>query len=90
MRRFLFLILPWFWLIAGCQTLGIQTADVPLAVGCAGSVTPRPTWQDNADAIKSASGIEARVRLMIAGRIQRDKRIDDLEGALVACDLPDF
>lgn len=85
MRRFLFAILPWVWLLAGCQT----TAQVPLPVSCAAMVAALDA-PDTPDAIKAAPNIQARVRLLLAGRKLRDGKISELQDALAACDLPNF
>lgn len=86
MRRFLFAILPWVWLLSGCQTM---TVEVPLPVSCAAKVEPLVA-PDTPDAIKAAPNIQARVRLLLAGRKLRDGKISELQDALAACDLPEF
>lgn len=86
MRRFLFAILPWVWLLAGCQTTQVK---VPVPVSCAAMVEALMA-PDTPDAIKAAPNIQARVRLLLAGRKLRDGKISELQDALAACDLPNF
>ena len=76
-------------MFTGCaSTPPTQDVDIPVAVSCAGKVEARPTFPDMKDAIVAAPNIEARVNLILAGRLMRDKRIDDLEAALSGCDQP--
>lgn len=78
-----------FVLMFGCATRP-PTADVPLAVGCIMEIPMAPIYADNAAAIRAARGIEERARLVIAGRVQRDGRIEKLTALLEACKLPVF
>lgn len=80
--------LPFLLLLAGCTSL--PTAEVPLAVGCIAETPMAPVYADNAAAIRAARNIEERARLIIAGRIQRDKHTDKLAAVLEACKLPVF
>jgi type IV pilus biogenesis protein CpaD/CtpE len=73
-------------ILAGCaSTPPTQTVDIPVAVSCAIEIDNRPAFPDTHDALSAAENIEARVNLIIAGRLLRDKRIDDLEAALSGC-----
>jgi hypothetical protein len=72
-------------MFTGCASVPPQNVDIPVAVACAGKVEVRPTFPDTKDAIVAASNIEARVNLILAGRLLRDKRIDDLEAAIAGC-----
>jgi hypothetical protein len=76
-------------LLIGCASTP-TTVDVPLPIGCAPQVAPAKPFVDTKEALQSAPTIEARVRLLLGGRIQRDTRIGELEGALEACKLPVF
>lgn len=62
-----------------------QTVDVPVAVSCAAMIDNRPRFPDTRAAIVAAANVEARVNLILAGRLLRDKRIDELEAALSGC-----
>lgn len=90
MRRILFMLAPWIWLLAGCASDKIATAKVPVAVGCIEMIPMQPVFADNAAAIRAARNIEERARLLIAGRIQRDGHIDKLSSILEGCKLPVF
>lgn len=88
-------MITWFrvhlWLLfvglmfTGCASSPTQTVDIPVAVSCAGKVEARPGFPDTREAVVAAPNIEARVNLILAGRLLRDKRIDDLEAALAGC-----
>jgi hypothetical protein len=89
-------MIAWFrfhlWLLyiglmfTGCASMpATQTVDIPVGVSCAGKVEVRPGFPDTAEAIHGAPNIESRVNLILAGRLMRDKRIDDLEAALAGC-----
>jgi hypothetical protein len=76
-------------MITGCaSTPATQEVDIPVGVSCAGKVEVRPGFPDTAEAIHAAANIEARVNLILAGRLLRDKRIDDLEAAISGCEKP--
>lgn len=81
-RLFLFLFTV-AYLLSGCSTLH-KTVDVPAPVPCVEEKAV-PVWADNALAIRSAANIEARTRLLLAGRIQRDKWIDEAVAQFKAC-----
>jgi hypothetical protein len=88
-------MIAWFrlhlWLLyiglcfTGCASTPPQIVNIPVAVACAAKVSTRPTFPDTKDAIVAASNIEARVNLILAGRILRYKRIDELEAAIAGC-----
>lgn len=77
-------------LLTGCASMTVTKADVVLPVSCTVDVGAVPTFADEKAALVAAPSIEARVRLMIAGRLQRDSWIETLTGALDACKLPSF
>ncbi len=73
-------------LTAGCQTVGDAVRVlIPVAKSCAVKIDPRPVFPDTKDAIVAATNIEARVNLILAGRLMRDKRLDEVEAALSEC-----
>jgi hypothetical protein len=73
-------------ILAGCaSTLPPQTVNIPVAVSCVVEVSTRTTFPDTHDALNAATNIEARVNIILAGRLLRDKRIDELEAALSGC-----
>jgi PBP1b-binding outer membrane lipoprotein LpoB len=72
-------------LLAGCASTQPQVVNIPVAKSCALEIAPRPDFPDTKAAVLGAENIQARVELLLAGRIMRDKRIDDLEAALDGC-----
>lgn len=76
--------------LPSCASMTVTKADVVLPVSCAVDVGAVPAFADEKAALVAAPSIEARVRLMIAGRLQRDSWIETLTGALDACKLPNF
>lgn len=87
--RFLWLFPFLALMLIGCASMPPRV-DVPLPVGCAPMVEPAKPYADTPEALRSAAGIQARTRLLLAGRKQRDTRIGELTGALEACKLPVF
>jgi hypothetical protein len=93
MRRLLFLLLPWCWLIAGCATQPVTTTvEVPVASSCIpGDLGPPPVYPDTNEAIHKAQNLYDRTRLLLAGRDLRNVRLSELEPVIQACsDLPVF
>jgi hypothetical protein len=86
-RSFLFLLLIAIScsLSACASAPATKTVDIPVAASCAVMIDPRPAFPDTHDAINAAENIEARVNLILAGRLLRDARIDELEAALSGC-----
>lgn len=75
-------------LTTGCATMGsIARVLIPVSTSCVVQIGDpgHMSFPDSPDAITSAPNIEARVNLILAGRLLRDKRIDELEAALSAC-----
>lgn len=75
--------------LAGCDTIkqGIVTQfDIPIPVACHVDVGEDPAYADTKEALRAAPGIDSRVNLLLAGRLQRDKRIDDLKASVAGCD----
>lgn len=74
-------------LLTSCQTMGeIGKVLIPVAHSCAVKIDPRPSFPDTPAAIHDPSkNIEARVNLLLAGRLLRDERIDKLEAAISGC-----
>lgn len=80
----------WLWaffigsFLSACASAP-QTVEVPVAKSCLVEIDNKPTFPDTKEAILAAENIAARVNLILAGRLLRDKRIDDLEAALSGC-----
>lgn len=89
MKRFLFLLLPWLWLLAGCASGTPTVAKVPAAILCQIDVGPEPMYPDTVEAIRKAPGLYDRVHLLLEGRSGRDKRLGELQ-ALKKCAIPTF
>lgn len=78
-------------LLGGCAGMPQEhatTANVPLTVPCREKVE-RPAFADTGEALRSAPGVDIRVNRLLAGRIQRDKYIDDLEASVEGCVFAD-
>ncbi|ODT86700.1 MAG: hypothetical protein ABS78_15570 [Phenylobacterium sp. SCN 70-31] len=66
-------------------TIRTVEVKVPIPVPCAAEAPPRPTYADSPSALKGAPDIAERVRLLLAGREQRDGYIAGLEAASTGC-----
>jgi hypothetical protein len=76
-------------MFTGCASApAVVTVDIPVAVNCAADASERPIFPDTPAAIHAAANIEARTNLILAGRLLRDKRIDNLEAAISGCEKP--
>jgi hypothetical protein len=62
-----------------------QRVDVPVAIRCAADPGPEPQYVDTPEALRAATDLYARVRLLLAGRDQRDARLAELSAALAGC-----
>lgn len=91
MKKLLF-ILPLALFLFGCGTPQVQyvTKEVKVAVPvyCNPDIGPTPNYPDTAEAILGAPDIEARAKLVMAGRTLRKQRESDLNAALTACKGP--
>lgn len=72
-------------MVTGCASAPPQTVDVPVSTPCLGTIDQKPALPDTKAAIDGAENIAARVKLLLAGRVLRDKRIDNLEAAISGC-----
>lgn len=89
-RRILFATLPWIWLLTGCaEREKTVFVNVPVPVPCIEQVDPLPEWFDSKEAVKGTydrgENVDARTALLLAGRLQRDRLIDEQQAALLAC-----
>lgn len=83
MKYLMVLLLP---LLAGCASEPkTVTVEVPVAKSCRIEIAPRAEFPDTKAAIMAQRGVDARVNLILAGRLLRDRRIDELEAALAGC-----
>lgn len=76
--------------LAACATTSeprilTKEVQVPIAVACAANPGPDPQYVDTADALKAAGDLFERVRLLLAGRAQRDARLAELKAAVSGC-----
>ena len=82
-----------FIMLAGCASAGqvaepvVQTVkvEVPVAVKCSADPGPASPFADTPDAIKAAADIFERVKLLLAGRDQRDARLAVVTAANQGC-----
>jgi hypothetical protein len=63
----------------------VKEVKVPVPVACAASPGPDPAFSDTPEALRAAADVFQQVRLLLAGRAQRDGRIAELKGAVAGC-----
>jgi hypothetical protein len=64
----------------------LATEPAPAPVPCVPrALPPPPKYPDSDAALKAAPGAADRYQLMAAGRILRQKRLEELERAVAAC-----
>lgn len=80
--------------LAACQTpaapverIVTQEVRVPVPVAChvSAELLVIPAWPDTREALQAAPDVDRAVRLLGAGRVQRDAYIAALHGALSIC-----
>lgn len=77
--------------MAACNTVTPEPkivtheVKVPVAVKCSADPGPRPTFADTPEAIRAAKDVFERVKLILAGREQRDAWIGKVEAANGGC-----
>lgn len=59
---------------------------VPVQVKCSPAIGPDPAYPDTPEALKNASDLFDRVRLLVAGRLMRINREAELNAAIKACE----
>lgn len=67
----------------------VQKVEVPVEVKCAVTPPPAKPFADSPDAIQAAASIFEEVKLLLAGRDQRDARQAEVEAANAGCRPPD-
>ena len=78
-------------LLAACATdqgpakVAVQRVEVPVALPCSVDPGPDPAFADTPEAIRQAADIFERAKLLLAGRAQRDARINELKAASAGC-----
>lgn len=63
----------------------IREVKIPVAVACAANPGPDPAFADAPDALRQAADVFERVKLLLAGRAQRDGRLAELKAATAGC-----
>ena len=58
---------------------------VPVPVACAASPGPDPAFSDTPEALRAAADLFEQVKLLLAGRAQRDARLAELKAAVAGC-----
>lgn len=76
--------------LTGCATTSepqviVQKVEVPVAVKCAADPGPEPSYSDSAEAIRAAADLFEKVKLLLAGRAERDARLAELRAANAGC-----
>lgn len=77
-------------LLTACATtpeprIEIREVKVPIAVKCAVDPGPESPFSDTPEALRAAEDIFAKVRLLLAGRAQRDARLTELKASVSGC-----
>jgi hypothetical protein len=78
--------------LAACATtppaprIVTKTVEVAVPVACKPAIGPAPTYPDTDAALKAAPDVYRRVRLLVAGRLERIAREAELTAALGACE----
>lgn len=80
-----YLIFLWVLVLAltGCGTT--QIVRVPVPIPCSGEAPKKPDLVDTLERRQMDPNIEARVNRTLAGRLQRDQYIKELEAANSGC-----
>lgn len=78
--------------LAACETtprpeprVEIREVRIPVAVPCAKDPGPAAAFSDTTEALRAAGDIFAKVKLLLAGRDQRDARLAELGAAIEGC-----
>jgi len=77
--------------LAACATtpptprIVTKTVQVAVPVSCKPAIAPAPAYPDTDAALKAAPDVFQRVRLLVAGRLERIAREAELNAALDAC-----
>lgn len=79
-------------LLAGCAAAAppepvvkTVTVNVPVTVPCKKDIGPEPQYADTDAALRAAPNLYERVRLLVAGRLQRIQREADRIAAYSGC-----
>ena len=78
--------------LAACQTtprpeprVEIREVKVPVAVPCAKDPGPTPAFSDTPEALRAAGDVFEKIKLLLAGRNQRDARLAEVDAAIAGC-----
>lgn len=65
----------------------IRTVEVkvPIAVKCAVDPGPESPFSDTPEALRAAGDLFEKVKLLLAGRAQRDARLTELQASISGC-----
>ena len=78
-------------ILGGCASsppaprIEIRTVDIPTPVRCRPDLGAEPEFPDTDAALQAAPDLFARVRLLLAGRLMRIARDQQIRAALQAC-----
>lgn len=79
-------------LLSGCATpqtrtvVQVQKVEVPVPVKCRPAIDAAPTDIATPDALVRSPNIQGRIDLLLAQRIQDEKRLAELSAALMGCE----
>ncbi|MEW5685670.1 MAG: hypothetical protein AB1942_12190 [Pseudomonadota bacterium] len=76
--------------LAACQTptepqIVTKEVKVPVPVACAADPGPEPAYSDTPEALRGAADLFEQVKLLLAGRAQRDARLTEPRAASAGC-----
>ena len=69
----------------GPKPVTTVTKNVVVTVPCKIDPGPEPVYADTDEALKAAPDLFTRVKLLVAGRLQRIHRDSELHSAITAC-----
>jgi hypothetical protein len=71
------------------SSIEVKTADVAVTTKCVpDKLGPDPQYADSPEAVRAAANVYERVKLILAGRLQRIERDKEKSAALAACGAP--
>lgn len=76
--------------LAACATapeprVKVERVEIPVVTPCAADPGPEPAYADTPAALAAGADILERVKLLLAGRAQRDARLAELGAAVTGC-----
>ncbi len=82
-------VLALFLTCAACATpeprIITKEVRIPVPVACAVPAGPDPAYVDTPEALRAAADLFQQVKLLLAGRAQRDARLAEMKAAAKGC-----